>query len=350
MRFFLPLFAAFALCGNVQSATALTATSTEECLADLSAIDSMLGRISAGTPGGDGANSLSSLLPADKQPVFDDGFCVIRDIRFPMVRAPSLVTEYRVSALRWQADWAGPTRPMPPNMLVIELRDSGTGFASSSDMTDVLDYQSRLLRDIYPNDFRLELAFDPQADRLEIRQLAAQNGYSNRFMFSATLNNADLDGVLNTEWSNAPPLDKLGMITIDDANLTATNHGFFEIVAPTWVHVVYPRLGPTPEEAVGAAQDIAKGLIGQIPEKLTSASDQAELVAMIDAIPHPLGTLDLQLDTANGIAPSRFVATMLMVKTPSWDSFAGLLDGATIKVDWTPAEWPPAPFPPLITQ
>lgn len=327
---------------------ALTAVSTEDCLADLAAIDATIAHM-AGS--GTKPMQITDLLPKDKHPVFKDGYCVIPDIRLPKPGIGSI--EYFASALRWQADWADASRPMPPNLLVIEVQKVGFDYSGMGDPDDefarMLRYQARLSTDLYPNEFRLELAFDPQTDKLDIRQLAAQNAYANRVELTATLHDADLDGVLLADWSGAPPLDKLAPITIRDAELTVTNNGFFENIAMSWLAAIFPRLGDTPEAAVSAAQGIARDQISMAPDALVPATSKAALTALIDSVPHPLGTLRMRLDAPEGIQPSRIAATQMLVENTNWASFAGIVEGASLDAEWTPTEQLPRLLPPLTT-
>lgn len=350
MKDFTPLLAALLAVTAPFPAAALTASSTEDCLADIAAVDAAAAHMSAAAP--DAApGSILDLLPAGKQPVFEDGFCVIHDLRTAQLGSSLSTPVYFASALRWQADWTDASRPMPPNRLVLEVPEFGTSFGRTGDPTDemgqLLTYYGRLMTDLYPNEFRLELAFDPQADLLEIRQLAVQNAYANRAEFSATLRNADLDGALRSDWSGAPPLDKLAPISIEGADLSLTNNGYFESMAMSWLHFIYPRLGATPEAGVAAAQALARDQLAMVPDSLIPEASKAALSAVIDSIPHPTGTLHLRLDAPNGIQPARIAATQLMVDNASWTSFGGIFDGASLTAEWAPVEHPSRLLPPL---
>lgn len=352
MRLILPFLAAVFVAPL--PVAALTAASGEDCLADLAAVEHTAARLFA--QGANGApQALVDLLPPGKQPAFEDGFCVIRDIQLPLWGHSTIAPYYFASVLRWQADWADASRPMPPNRLLIEAPRVGISYGGQGDMPDelgqMLRYQAGLITDLYPNEFRLDLAFDPQTDRLEIRQLAAQTAFANRVELSATLRNADLDGVLNGDGTALPPLDKLTLIGIEQAKLTATNNGFFESTAMNWLSLIYPQsgLGDTPEAAVTAAQQLAHDHLAAVPDSLIGPDGKAALGALIDSIPHPLGTLRLHLDAPNGIEPSRIATTLMLVKNPSWDSFGAVIGDAKLSAEWVPAAtWPPQPLPSLV--
>ncbi len=349
MRNFAPLLAAFAAFAAPVPSAALTASSTDDCLADIGALDGAIAHMSAGTP--DAAPvSILDLLPDSKRPVFEDGYCVIHDFRTASMGSGVASPTYFASALRWQADWADGSRPMPPNRLVLEVPKFGVSYGRTDDPADelgqILTYHSNLMTDLYPNEFRLELGFDPQTDLLEIRQLAVQNAYANRVEFSATLRDADLDGIVKADWSGVPPLDKLTPITIQAADMTFTNNGYFEAMAMSWLGFIYPRLGNTPAAAVAAAQGIGRDQIAQVPDDLVPADSKAALTAFIDSIPSPVGTLRLRLDAPNGIQPSLVAATQMMVANASWTSFSRLVKGASLDAEWTPAA-PQRLLPPL---
>lgn len=112
-------------------------------------------------------------------------------------------------------------------------------------------------------------------------------------------------------------------------------------MAVAWLSPIFPALGDTPEAAVAAAQQIARDQIAAMPAPPATPADRAALIAVVDAVPHPLGALRLRLNAPQGLLPSRFAATALMVATLSWNSFAGLLGDARLTAEWPPAAPPP---------
>ncbi len=350
MQKLLPVLAGFAISVAPISGAAQAVASAEDCAADLAAVDAIASQLLSnsadiGWPG------LMGMLPEGNRPVAEDGYCVIKDVRFPQMSGSQFAPQYTAGLVRWQAEWADPSRPMPPDRLTVDVQGAGMNMAAFGDPEDssmqMFAYQSALLNKLYPMEFRLDMAFDREADRFEIRQFVAQNSYQSRIELSAAMRDIDLDGILQADMSTAPPLDKLAQIAIERAEITAISNGFFERVAMSWLPAIYPRLGETPETAVAAAQSVGRDQVSQLSDSMVPPDSKAALIAMIDSLPHPIGTLRLVVDAPEGIMPSRIAATQMLVKEPTLASYLGILGSATVTAEWTPLEWPPQMLPPL---
>ncbi|MDO5643642.1 MAG: hypothetical protein Q4G26_14810 [Paracoccus sp. (in: a-proteobacteria)] len=350
MKHLAPVLALAAGLAAPLPALSLIAPLDTRCDDDLAALERLITRLQPSTAGSEAPSPLGQLLEMGRV-VYTNGYCVVSGITFPPAASGSPSAIYQASALRWQAEWADDTRPMPPNRLIVEVPRASMNVVPFGDPEDafsqMLRYQSKLVSDLYPNEFRLELSFDPDSDVLEIWQIAGQNANLNRIEFSATLRNADLDGFLNSDEGGMLPFDKLTPMTIERADLALTNSGLFENMAMSWLSLIYPALGDTPEAAVAALQALAKDQVASAPEALIGPDSRAALNEIIDSLPHPLGTARLTLDAPKGIMPSRVAATQLLVDRPGWASFGTIFDGATLNVEWTKGSQPPRMLPPL---
>ena len=67
------------------------------------------------------------------------------------------------------------------------------------------------------------------------------------------------------------PKDLLATGAIQARDLTLANRGLFENSTATWLMMIYPALGDTPEQAVQQAQSLSRDWIATIPDSLTTA-------------------------------------------------------------------------------
>lgn len=327
----------------VPAAAITTAKDAQGCQADLAAVQSMLARLG-------GATLQDSLGPALAQggaatPTFAEGRCRIESLRLGPENPDRYSRIVEIGPLSWRAEWLDDTRPMPPAALSLDIRQIRPRFVSDGSIGDEFDYMQSLVADLNPSSVRLEFAYDRAAQRAELTRLAWWHGRQNGLDMSVSLTDADLAGILGALGSDVPPLDKLGAISIRAAEVSLTNGGLFESMSVGWLQAIYPALGATPEAAVEAAKRIARDRIATISDDLASAESRAALAGVVDAVPHPLGTLRLKLDAPEGLMPARIAMTAMMVEQPDWDSFAGILAGVRLDAEWTPA--PPPEDEPL---
>lgn len=273
----------------------------------------------------------------------EDGQCVVKDVGFPLSSLGDYQMELAVKELRWNADWAGGDRVLPPANLVLDMRQIATRLnAAQTDgainpVVEMTQYQNNLMAEVSPANLSLEIAFDDQAKVLDLKRLEVDQVGRNGFTLQTTLRNIDLGGLLNADWHQLPPLDKLVVISVDGLDFSATNGGFFESMSITWLSAIYPALGDSPEAAVENAKLTLRDAIAQVPDGLLVDDSRDNLLAVVNSIPHPLGTLHATLDTADGLVPAHFATSFVTIgEPPTWDNLAALLQGATLKVDWTP--------------
>lgn len=311
-----------------------------DCQADLEVIGTALKLPAAENPR---HGTFSNLLPEGAALRFENGRCVIDRMRIPIYRG-AVDQVFSVGPIRWQAEWLDPSRPFPPKRLALDIdriEQQIVPFSRdpANPSVQTIQYQMRLVSALNPARLGLEMTYDPDSAVLEVTRMDGSYGPAASFMLKASIHDFDASWRLG----ETPPLDKLSRAKITAADLTLTNGGLFEQMAAAWLRPIFPALGDTPEAAVTAAQQIARDQIAAMPETLTTTADRAALTAVVDSVPHPLGTLRLHLNAPHGLEPARFAATAVMVAQPSWNSFAGLLGDARLTAEWAPAPGSPAP-------
>ena len=324
----MPLAACLALLPA--ASLALTASDDEGCRADLAALQAVVGVSATGTEPGE-------FLP-DGGPVFRDGQCELPVLRIPLPSG-SFRQEYRLAPIRWLAEWADDSRPMPPANLSLDIPDIRQRFDPDGEggVDPAFAYQMELISDINSFALHLDYSYASETGQFDLTKFSFGDDGDNRMTLSASLSGADLAGIFAAGPSGPPPLDKLATIRLNDATLTLGNGGFFETMTMGWLNLIQPAFGPTPKEAVEGVKLYARDQIAAMPETLIADDGRAALTALVDSLPHPLGTLTLRLDAPEGIVPGRFAMTAALVENPGWASFEPLLDGARIEAEWQPA-------------
>lgn len=164
------------------------ATTPDDCLADLNALGAVVRRAapSDAPPGG-----LVALLTAP--PTVEDGFCTLPEQVVSLSTAGSMIQELVFGPIRWQAEWADPTRPFPPARLSLRVDRVMNLIVAGPKEMDVMDvmgdigpviaYQSRLINEVSPYHLALDLTFDAprKPPRLPISPCSTAIGTASAF-------------------------------------------------------------------------------------------------------------------------------------------------------------------------
>lgn len=326
------------------------ATTPDDCLADLNALGAVVRRAapSDAPPGG-----LVALLTAP--PTVEDGFCTLPEQVVSLSTAGSMIQELVFGPIRWQAEWADPTRPFPPARLSLRVDRVMNLIVAGPKEMDVMDvmgdigpviaYQSRLINEVSPYHLALDLTFDAPTKTAEITNFTVQHGDWDGLSFRARVTDLDLGAMFSADPGTLPPLDRLMPARLHHVDLSLTNFTIFEVMAMAWMNWIYPAMGDTPEAALAATVAQAKTQVASVPAPLMAPESRAALVAMLDSLPHPTGRLQLVLDAPDGIEPARIATTVALVAEPDWASFTPLLQGASLSASWTPIDPRPQPSP-----
>ena len=310
-----------------------------DCNADLAAI---LTALEAPVP--DPANPLAGLLPEGAGIEFEDGHCLIRQLEFPTSGG---VYAQKLSAgpIRWQVEWADEGRHLLPKRLVLDVERAVQIPVLDPDHNDQMEqmfaYQMKISAPLNLMRLGVDLAYDPKAGTLSIDRFDAQIGPGNQLALTARL--TELPADLTPD--QLLPKDLLETAAINALDLKLTNSSLFESSAVTWLMMIFPSYGDTPERAVQHAQSASRDWIATIPDSLTTAEDRTQLTAMIDAIPNPQGELHLTLDAPRGLSPSRIESTLMAAERPGWAAVDSLLQDARLTARWTPTTLTVVPAP-----
>lgn len=229
-----------------------------------------------------------------------------------------------------------------PDIRIKRMAISGSGFeAFFADMTPlrtaivdiddlqvlprvgdpVYDYMLEVQQHRNLNDIDISVSWDPATnvlimDRFEI-DLPGENA------ISATLRveNADLSSLGALEMS-------LTGMAVTDLNLEVTSHELFEnYLAPMLIPALLGSSGD-PEQEVEEMKAMALGLLGQVPETILAAASLAAMAELMADIPHPAGTITLEMRANPGIGAVRF-GPMFLFRAPEtlaevWPLFEGV--------------------------
>ena len=327
------LFAALAL-----SATPALAD-LADCEADLAAIAAMLA-----LPAADPAHPLAELLPEQGGIAFEDGRCLIPQLEVPIAHS-GYGQKLVAGPIRWQIEWADEGRRQLPKRLVLDVERAVQVPVPKRDgegqLEQIFAYQMKISAPLNAMRLGVDLSYDNAAGTLAINRFDGQIGPGNRLALTGRLSAlpADLtpDQLL--------PKDLLALATINALDLKVTNSGLFENSSVSWMMLIFPGYGDSPEQAVQNAQAMSRAWIAGIPDSLTTAEDRAQLTAMIDAIPNPQGELHLTLDAPRGLSPSRIESTLMAAERPGWAAVDSLLQDARLTARWTPTTLTVVPAP-----
>lgn len=141
------------------------------------------------------------------------------------------------------------------------------GLTNDDQLEQTFAYPMKISAPLNAMRLGLDLAYDPAAGSLVISRSDAQIGPGNRMALTARL------GGLPTDVTPGQllPKDLLATGAIHALDLTLANSGLFENSTVTWLMMIYPALGDTPEEAVQQAQSLSRDWIATIPDSLTTA-------------------------------------------------------------------------------
>ncbi|MFD1883065.1 hypothetical protein [Paracoccus pacificus] len=317
---------------------------TQDCMADLEALKAALLRLPSDMRGsGTNGTGFGAVIGTFDPPKLVEGRCVIQSLTTPGIDSGRTSEGIAAGPISWRADWADEVRGFPPVKLSLSIENLRQTYVSTGDPSDfdrsdgfdaMYDYQNALLAELHPNNLALEYSFDPAAKTLDLARLDLDDGQVNRLALSARLGNIDLAALL----ARPDMPDQLPMIRVHAADLRLTNGGMFESMALAWLGPIFPRLGDTPEAAVEAAKTLGRAQIVQIPDSLVDSASRTALTAVVDSVPHPLGTLRLTLDAADGVSASQFILPMMTNRNPGWDRFRTALRNVRVTAEWQPKQ------------
>lgn len=256
------------------------------------------------------------------------GWCVIEDVVFG-----NEYRAYRIETLRWRGTDMRRLidQGLPPRSLEIEIADAR--FAPMVAGSEVQSYLLGVQMYRTATDARLSLRWDGVQKALILDSLEIDFPGANRIEASARIDGVDLSDTAAIQMS-------LGNMGLSDLDLVIETNGLFENTLAMPLGALLLEEDDTPPEVqvrwwIGQVQEI----VAQMSDDILPARSKAALVALLDEMPTPSGTLRLNLVLDAPIGAARLMPLMnsFPVQDLSDPRLAAVLEEITLVADWQPA-------------
>ncbi len=132
-----------------------------------------------------------------------------------------------------------------------------------------------------------------------------------------------------------------GTAAMSRLDLRIASHGMFEDVALLPIGNALLSQNTPVEEQVQALKLEADRFVSQLPESLYTEGSVAALQQLISTMPHPSGTLEVSVVSAEGLGVARFMPFAMAMDAagniPDSEDFLELMKDVSITVRWTEA-------------
>jgi hypothetical protein len=255
-----------------------------------------------------------------------DGWCRLIDVE--ITPEGQYQPGYRIGALSWKADGlqAFLDAGTPPRSLDLQIKDARIAIQTGDPVTD---YLFRAQNNRNGIDGALAIAWSAADKRLTLTRLEIDFPGANAIRATVVADRVDLT-------SRASAQTSLGAMRLTDLTLDVTTNGLFESYVLMPVGMTLLSGVADPEVELTAAVTAGKAMIATLPEATFPAATRTALVAVLDEMPNPAGTLNLTVQAADGVGAARF-ARLAMTGVPrSAADMAPLFDGVKVSAVWTP--------------
>lgn len=255
----------------------------------------------------------------------EGGACVIEDVRLDL--PGEYVPDWQAARLRLSGaalPWLV-GEPVTPDRLEIGIE--GLHLVIQTGMAQ-MDYLYAAQARAQTIKAEVALAWDKAARTLSVETLDIDFPGDNRVELTAVVDGVDLSDAAAMQMSATG-------FALREADLTVRTHGLFE-----WYALM--TLGPSvlPEEgdmeaAVAELKSEAAEMVRALPTGTFAEASKTALVALIDELPNPAGTLTVAFRAANGFGPVRFMGYAVEGVPDTLAEAAPLLEGVTVGIGWT---------------
>ena len=256
------------------------------------------------------------------------GWCSVGPID---VLAPGdFIPDYAAKSLKWKGNGLSGLYAFDalPESLQVELDD----FRILTKTPDpVMTYLIRAQSLRGTIDLDLQADWDQGTKTLTLQELELDFPGENTIVLQATVTGVDLSG-------RSAILGSATSFTITSLDLTLQTNGLFE------TYLLFPLFSslltgeePPETQMTRLKASIATNIAG-LPDTALDANSKAALDALTQQLPNPSGTLHLNLTAPNGIGPAQTLPFILLGVPKSPADLAPILNGVTLKAEFTPSE------------
>jgi len=235
---------------------------------------------------------------------------------------------FRVDQLRWSASDVGRflDEGLPPTALNVEF-DGLRPVIETGDV--VLDYIMAVQRNRGGIDGTLDLVWDQAADALMLNQFDLNFGSLGHVKVSGQIDHVNLQdiGALQTSFGSA------GVTRL--AAEVRTTGLFEEYLLVSLGHIVL-RDEADPARATAIIKNHTIAAIKDIQSEALAADSKEALVAVVETLPNPNGTLRLSATSEAGLGMAQVTPTFVFGVPANADNALEYLPDLKLSVDWTP--------------
>lgn len=237
---------------------------------------------------------------------------------------------YRLASLRWRA--SGIDRLIEDGLPPRSLDVIGNGLSIVPQTNDpVFDYLLGVQSTNAAAGFGLSVRWDGVQNAVLLDEAYFDFAPGNRIEITARIDGVDLS-------DTAAMQSSIGSMGLRDLSLQSDFDGWFEThVALSLGSEVLLGNGIAPEAQVAALKDQAVQFFTQIPATIMPDASRDALSAFVQSLPHPRGTLRMQLSANPPLGAARMAPFALMSDAPSPQQIVDLgLNGVALLFTWTP--------------
>ncbi len=259
-----------------------------------------------------------------------EGTCEVLDIAIdlpesssPDIRADRL--RLSGSALGWLQDPA-----TPPERL--ELAIEGLRFVVQTGDAQ-LDYLMAAQAQAAPIAAAALLTWSPDSRTLAVERFEIDFPGANRFSLTLRAKGVDLSSTGAAQMS-------LASFAVTEMGLAVQSHGLFEgYLLLALGSFLLPLEGDMQAAEARLKAQAAAGIAG-LPTAVLGEDSKAALLALVEELPNPSGTLTLTLRSEAGIGPSRLTSYVIRGLPESVADVVPLFDGVVMAAGWTHEKTP----------
>jgi hypothetical protein len=178
-------------------------------------------------------------------------------------------------------------------------------------------------------DADLSLSRDPAARTLSVDVLHIDFPGQNDIRLTGMIGDLDLDAV-------AANPETVLTANLRNLDLTVVTEGLFETVVLMPLGTIVLDGSTDPEGDVDRLKRLATGIIDRLPDTLTDMPSRAAMTALVMDMPHPWGTVSLQVNADPGLGAVRMVGPALNGPPETLDGWLALLNGVRVTFGYQP--------------
>lgn len=268
-------------------------------------------------------------VPITADPVTSDGegWCAVANVGFDSGRAYTPVAS--ADQIRWRAEGIGRFLAdlTPPTALDVQISGLRRTVATGDPL---LDYLMRVQQGPLATDAQLALRWDAASGVLSLAQFALDFPGDNAVSMTAQIADIDLSSL------EAAATSLMSSARLTSLTSEVRSNGLFEsaMLMPLGTMLLLGSADPAAE--VAALKELAQTEIAALPETVFSTSSRAALLALIDAMPNPAGTLGLRMTSLTGLDATRLMPLVTKSTPLVDDALWAAFDGVTLDVVYTP--------------